>query len=780
MGVRADSAAPEIYARLRAEVRDAGDDPEQLAALPYLDATVKEVMRLRPVIPLVGRVLQKPYTLCGYDLPAGTSVAACIYLTHLNPEVYPEPDAFRPERFLGVQPDPAAWLPFGGGIRRCVGAAFALYEMKIVLGTILASCDLELAEQRPRAHATPRDHVLAGGRNARAAAAQARAEQARERGIAGRHSVYLRRTAVPYALLACVAAGVRTLALWANRNSLLYRSGGLDAPQYLDMAHRFAIGQWPNDEPFFWAPGYPLFLGLLSRISESALWFKAVQIGLGTLTCILIGMVASRLFGNPRVSQLSVGIAAVYGPLVDYDLQISPASLDVCLSVLLLVLLLEAHSRRSLGLWVAAGVVAAAAVITRGAALLFLPLVLIWMVRDRPHAAGLRVFASALPPLAVLAPVVLALALVAAHNHRYDARHDPRAFVSPPAHASGEILISYNLGINFLLGNVPELYAANHVEHPLCFLNYKMNIYEPVLHGIWRPSAQSGFLLHKAVRFMTDHPVAWLRLMATKTAELVHGNEISRDTSIDGARVDNAVLDWLIWKRGVAFPSGLLIPLCLLGIAFAPKRSRQHVLILSALASQAVFVLAFFVTTRYRLALWTIAIPYAAYALVAAIGALRSWKRRGAFLAAGAAVALLVLSNHHLGQSPPHHAAFEYDHLGYVLDHAGQHDAAVRQWQSAVTIDPDYAAAHFQLAGHYAKQNDLTRAESHYVQGLRVAPMAFPVRLEYAKLLVRQARLGDAADQTRRVLSQLPNSTMHRTVCAFAARAQLDVGARCD
>jgi cytochrome P450 len=140
---------PEIHARLRDEVRGAGDDPERIAALPYLDATIKEVLRLRPVVPLVGRVLQKPFTLSGCDLPAGTSVAACIYLAQRNPEVYPEPEAFRPERFLGVQPDPVTWLPFGGGIRRCVGAAFALYEMKVVLGTILANCDLELADPRP-------------------------------------------------------------------------------------------------------------------------------------------------------------------------------------------------------------------------------------------------------------------------------------------------------------------------------------------------------------------------------------------------------------------------------------------------------------------------------------------------------------------------------------------------------------------------------------------------------------------------------------------------------
>jgi cytochrome P450 len=139
---------PSTYARLCDEVSGCGErpEPEKLATLPYLDATVKEVLRLRPVVPVVGRVLKKDTTLGGFTMPAGTAVGACIYLAHRNPDVYPDPDQFRPERFLGMQPDPVSWLPFGGGIRRCIGAAFALYEMKIVLGTMLLARDFELAQ----------------------------------------------------------------------------------------------------------------------------------------------------------------------------------------------------------------------------------------------------------------------------------------------------------------------------------------------------------------------------------------------------------------------------------------------------------------------------------------------------------------------------------------------------------------------------------------------------------------------------------------------------------
>jgi cytochrome P450 len=139
-------------ARLQEELQTAGGvnaTPERIAALPYLDATIKEVMRLRPVVPAVGRKLVEPAVIGGYSLPAGAIVGACIYLAHRDPKNYPDPEQFRPERFLGVPTDPVTWLPFGGGIRRCIGAQFATYEMKIVLGMLLAHCDFELAQKSP-------------------------------------------------------------------------------------------------------------------------------------------------------------------------------------------------------------------------------------------------------------------------------------------------------------------------------------------------------------------------------------------------------------------------------------------------------------------------------------------------------------------------------------------------------------------------------------------------------------------------------------------------------
>ena len=132
---------PHELQRLR-ESLEAGEDE-------YLRAVITESLRLRPVVPLAGRRLAADLVADGLTLPAGTDVTPAIWLTHTRADVYPEPFAFKPERFLEDGPDTYAWIPFGGGIRRCIGAAFAEFEMRIVLREVLGRCELHKASPAP-------------------------------------------------------------------------------------------------------------------------------------------------------------------------------------------------------------------------------------------------------------------------------------------------------------------------------------------------------------------------------------------------------------------------------------------------------------------------------------------------------------------------------------------------------------------------------------------------------------------------------------------------------
>jgi cytochrome P450 len=142
---------PRTLERAEQEVRDVVGpsgvlEAEHLARLDYIDAVINESLRIRPVVPLFSRKAAVPFQVGGYEVPAGTVICPSSVLAHFRPDVYPEPYTFKPERFLGKKPDPYAWLPFGAGGRRCLGMPFALYEMKVVLATVLLRTQLQLAE----------------------------------------------------------------------------------------------------------------------------------------------------------------------------------------------------------------------------------------------------------------------------------------------------------------------------------------------------------------------------------------------------------------------------------------------------------------------------------------------------------------------------------------------------------------------------------------------------------------------------------------------------------
>jgi len=146
-------AAPALD-RLLSEIEALGADPEPdaVAALPYLEAVCHEVLRLHPLLPFVPRRLLRPFEFKGYLLPPGTQPAVGIGLIHNREDLYSEATKFRPERFLERKYSPFEFFPFGGGTRRCLGATFALYEMKIALATILKTYRLTLLETGPVRH----------------------------------------------------------------------------------------------------------------------------------------------------------------------------------------------------------------------------------------------------------------------------------------------------------------------------------------------------------------------------------------------------------------------------------------------------------------------------------------------------------------------------------------------------------------------------------------------------------------------------------------------------
>ncbi len=141
---------PDAYSSLVSELDSLEtDSPARLASAPYLKATVQETLRVHPIVTETLRKLKTPLTLGEYRLPAGMALAPATVLAHYNPSTFEEPEQFRPERFMQRSYSPFQYMPFGGGHRRCIGAAFASFEISIVLGTILKRFQFELIDEAP-------------------------------------------------------------------------------------------------------------------------------------------------------------------------------------------------------------------------------------------------------------------------------------------------------------------------------------------------------------------------------------------------------------------------------------------------------------------------------------------------------------------------------------------------------------------------------------------------------------------------------------------------------
>jgi len=151
---------PAAYERLRDAVRSGSQADEQI------EAVITEGMRSRPVIPIIGRRVTGPWRLGRYAVPAGTPVAMSILLLHHREDLYPQPFAFRPERWLDRKPGTYEWIPFGGGIRRCLGAALAMAEQRVVLEAMTRRLDLEPEDLAPE-RAIHRNVTMIPSRGAR-------------------------------------------------------------------------------------------------------------------------------------------------------------------------------------------------------------------------------------------------------------------------------------------------------------------------------------------------------------------------------------------------------------------------------------------------------------------------------------------------------------------------------------------------------------------------------------------------------------------------------------
>ena len=306
-------------------------------------------------------------------------------------------------------------------------------------------------------------------------------------------------------------------------------------------------------------------------------------------------------------------------------------------------------------------------------------------------------------------------------------------------------------GINVYLGNTPEVQEINRDDRLQHFEWFGELTREPWRAGVFTASGHSRYFLRKTAAGFLDHPAAFLRLLGHKALQGFNGTEVPRGRRLYAERAHSSLLSLLLWRHGLAFPSGILLPLGVVGLWLARPSWRRHGLVAAALAAQAVFLLAFFVTSRYRAPALPLFALYAAFALAQARAVIRA-RRVGV---AVALTGLLILANLPLDPAEDRPSAVEEFNLGTALQEQGRLDAAIVHYQAALVaargvrvlpgLRDKTADVHYNLGTALHRIGQLDRAIEHYRSARSLDP-----RNQGMKSALDQALADAAAVRARR------------------------------
>ena len=530
--------------------------------------------------------------------------------------------------------------------------------------------------------------------------------------------------------LVLLSLAVRLVYLEHSADNPFFAAPVVDAHSYCAQARQLAEESWVGTKPFWQPPLYPYILAAIYAVSGDLFWTpRFIQLLLGAASCALVFGLGRQVFGT-RVGLLAGGMACLYGPSIYFEGELLPTALAVFLNLLLLFILLQPG--RGWGQALAAGLVQGLAIIAvpNAAVLAFCAGLWYWKSAERAVRSKL---AWCLLFAATASAVVGA---VTARNWV----------------VSGEFIpLSWNGGVNFYLGNHPDYDRLVAIRPGPA---WEALMEQPVAAGHVGYADRSAYFYRQAGDWIARAPGDFVRLLGYKAFLLVRGEEIKRNQDVYFARTYSWLLGVLLWKIDhFAVPFGLLGPLAAVGMALAWRYRPQAGLLLLCIGAYSASLLLFFVTSRYRLPLVPLLLPFAGYALVWLVqqGQARQWRRLG--IGVAVVVLLAVVANAGLRPADPWADAEIHFDLGRVKAQQGQYAAAVRSFGTAVRLDSSYLQARHNLGAALAAMRRYSEAEAVYRRALAQAPDDRGLHLNLAALYRATGRYEQAVDHYGRALA---------------------------
>jgi Tfp pilus assembly protein PilF len=482
---------------------------------------------------------------------------------------------------------------------------------------------------------------------------------------------------------------------------------------------------------------------------------------LGAVNCFLVLRLAERVIGR-RSAWIAYAIAALYGPFIFFEAELlAPAPL---IFLLLLVLLMIDSYRNSPGTRkiIIIGLLLSLAQIGHGLTVAFLPFLIGWLLfyhRRRKKSIKGGLLASGY----LLVGFVPFIIVTSVHNYALD-----REFVA----------VSSNFGPNFYLGNHPNYDSTTAIRPGL---EWEEFIGEAAIEGYQTPARISGFYTEKAISNIADDIPTFAGLLVKKFYLLTAGEEIKRILDIYHFKKYSVILDLLIWRQLIAFPSGIILPLGVCGIFFFIIRRRwsdkgeEMWPMLWYLISQAAAILLFFVACRYRLVMMPVVIIFAAYAVDR--GIIWVQQRRGRFLVIFTLLfcVMLVFCNIPRIESKPRDIAENHFYEGLGFSGQRNLEAAAGKYRKALEYYPDYSMARYNLALSYGELGQDSLCEASLDQIVGANPDSYVAALFVGNAYLDRGQVDRAENLFKQVLGKNRNSAEAHINLGYISRLRGDM-----
>ncbi len=540
-------------------------------------------------------------------------------------------------------------------------------------------------------------------------------------------------------LIAAVALVVRIIYYVELSENPFFDYPIVDSQTYDEMAVKVAAGEEPFEGAFFQPPLYPYFLGFLYALFGRAIGLaRFAQMILGVVNTLLIFAVGRKLFGR-GIGLTAALLFSLYGTVLFFEGELLAPVLIVFLNLLIMLSLLYLFEKPTWWLALISGLLLGASALAMAVILPFAIVVMVYGLWRLGRGGGKLPWKRlTILGLCFVLGIVVVIAPVAIRNY---------------VESGDLVLISYNGGINFYVGNSPYYEGTVGIRPGYEWQELGQ---EPMLAGYEKPSEQSRYFTEKTFDVVKDDFVGFLRNLVRKAYLYIHGDEVMRNQEIYPFRDFSNILSILIWKKILAFPYGILFPFAAVGIKIALIRKKWDASpVLLFIAAHIGVIILFFVTARYRMNILPFLMMFAVYGAVGLYGLFSERDWRKAVPVSIALLFTLVICNWRVGEMPSEFNADAYYNLGvqYMKE---DNPEAKEMFEKAVELEPDYPEANGNLGIYYANEGDHKKAIGCFEKVLTQYPDDIEANINMGNELFALGDVEGAAVRFRKVLELQP------------------------